>query len=356
MHIVIIDDSQMNVMMIRKMLSSLEDCSVEEFTAPLPALAWCTEHEPDLILLDYLMPDMDGLEFIQAFRKLPERSEIPIVMVTTSDVREVRYQALEFGATDFLNKPVDKIELLARTRNMLALRRSQKVLQGRAAWLADEVRKATDDLVRSEREAILRLSKAAEYRDPETGSHLLRMACYSRLIAERLGLEVEAVELIHSAAPMHDVGKVGIADSILLKPGRLTPDEFTIMKRHAEIGYDILKDSPSRLLQCAARIALSHHEKFDGGGYPNGLAGTDIPLEGRIIAVADVFDALTSERIYKRAWSVEDARNLLVSNRGSHFDPACVDAFLGAWDQVMAIRDQYIDQPDPMLSDSGPQH
>ena len=354
--ILIIDDSLMNVMMIKKMLASLDQCSTVEFTSSLEAISWCIEHEPDLILVDYIMPDLDGLEFIRAFRQIPERAEIPIVMVTTSDVREVRYQALEYGATDFLNKPVDKIELLARTRNMLALRQNQKSLRDRAAWLAQEVRKATAELVEREQEVILRLSRAAEFRDPETGFHLMRMAAYARLIAERLGLSQEMVDLIYSAAPMHDVGKVGIADSILLKPGRLTPDEFTIMKRHAEMGYEILKDSPSQLLQYAARIALTHHEKFDGGGYPRGLVGEQCPIEGRIIAVADVFDALTSERVYKNAWTMEKARNFLESNRNGHFDPACVDAFLAAWDQVIEIRSQYVDAPETENPLSGPQH
>ena len=344
--IVIIDDSPMNVLMMRKALSSF-DCSIAEFTVSPVALSWCANHEADLILVDFIMPEMDGLEFIRRFRQIPGREEVPVLMVTTSDVREVRYQALETGATDFLHKPLDKTELVARCRNMLTIRRSQKALADRAAWLAGEVRKATADVLHREREVILRLSKAAEFRDPETGSHLVRMASYSRLIAERLGLGGAACDLLHSAAPMHDVGKVGIADHILLKPGRLTPEEFTIMKRHAEIGHEILKGSPSALLQCAALIALTHHEKFDGSGYPRGLRGPDCPIEGRIIAVADVFDALTSERVYKRAWTVEQARDLLISSRGGHFDPDCVDAFLAVWDDAMEIRRRHADQEEP---------
>lgn len=341
--IVIIDDSHMNVLMMRKALSSACDCSIAEFTSSLQALSWCETHNADLVLVDYIMPELNGIDFIKQFRRIPGRADVPVLMVTSSDVRDVRYQALECGATDFLNKPLDKTELVARSRNMLMISQSRKVLVDRAAWLAGEVSKATSVVLQREREVILRLSKAAEFRDPETGSHLIRMASYTRLIAERLGLDDATCELFFSAAPMHDVGKVGIADQILLKPGRLTPEEFVIMKRHAEIGYEILKNSPSALLQCAASIALSHHEKFDGSGYPQGIKGLACPIEGRIIAVADVFDALTSERVYKKAWSVEEGRAFLLSNCNSHFDPACVDAFIRAWDDAMDIRRLHMD-------------
>lgn len=199
-----------------------------------------------------------------------------------------------------------------------------------AAWLAEAVDKATAEVREREREIIVRLVRAAEFRDPETGSHIQRMAAYSRLIAERLGLPLAEQEIILAAAPMHDVGKLGTPDHILLKPGKLTPEEFEIMKEHARKGYEILADSNSRMLQVAAIIALSHHEKFDGSGYPGGLRGEDIPLYGRIVAVADVFDALTSARPYKPAWTLERAVEFMQDNRDKHFDPACLDAFLGA--------------------------
>ncbi|MEI6559425.1 MAG: HD domain-containing phosphohydrolase [Rhodospirillaceae bacterium] len=323
--------------------SSSFDCRIVEFTESPAALSRCEAHDADLVLVDYIMPDLDGIEFVGRFRQLPGREHVPVVMVTSSDVREVRYRALGCGATDFLNKPLDKTELVARCRNMLTIRRSQLLLLDRAAWLAAEVQKATLEVLEREREVILRLSKAAEFRDPETGSHLVRMACYTRLIAVRLGLGMEMCDLLYSAAPMHDVGKVGIADHILLKPGRLTADEFAIMKRHAEIGHEILKGSPSALLRCAALIALTHHEKFNGSGYPRGLMAEECPIEGRIIAVADVFDALTSERVYKRAWPPDAARDFLIAHRGSHFDPACVDAFIGSWDEAMEVRRRHAD-------------
>jgi putative two-component system response regulator len=256
----------------------------------------------------------------------------------------VRYRALRLGAIDFLNKPLDGPEFLARVKNMLDLRASQKLVAARAEWLASEVEKATREILARERETLFCLGRAAEYRDPETGAHILRMAHYSRLIAERLGLSTDEQQLILSAAPMHDIGKLGTPDNILLKPGRLTPEEFEIMKQHAVIGYRILKDSSSRVLQAGAEIAHTHHEKFDGSGYPNGLRGEAIPLHGRIVAVADVFDALTSERPYKKAWEVERALEFLREGSGTHFDPRCVDAFVRDFDEVLAIRARYQDE------------
>jgi len=292
------------------------------------------------------MPGMDGLEFITRFRAIPGHKEIPLVMVTADIESDIRNRALELGAHDFLTKPVDKTELTARVRNLLSLRLSQVQLANRAQWLAQEVKKATVEILAREKEAILRLSRAAEYRDPETGAHILRMSHYTRLIARNLGLPEGEQELLLEAAPMHDIGKVGTPDHILLKPGRLTDDEMVIMKQHAEIGYSILKDSVSPLLRTAATVAWTHHEKFDGSGYPRGLSGQDIPLYGRIVAVADVFDALTSQRPYKPAWELDRAIALLQEGRGSHFDPACVDAFLQDMEAVLSIKNRYRDEDD----------
>jgi HD-GYP domain-containing protein (c-di-GMP phosphodiesterase class II)/tetratricopeptide (TPR) repeat protein len=227
---------------------------------------------------------------------------------------------------------------------MVALEDARSKLADRAEWLAGEVAKATQEVLARERETVVRLSKAAEYRDPETGAHILRMAHYSELIARGLGLPDADRQLLLEAAPMHDIGKVGITDSILLKPGRLTPEEFEVMKQHAQIGHEILKDSSSLVLQTGAAIALGHHEKFDGSGYPQGLAGEAIPIFSRIVAVADVFDALTSERPYKKAWSLEQAAEHLRTHSGAHFDPRCVDCFFARWDEVLAIRQRFKDE------------
>lgn len=341
--ILAVDDNPTNLRVIEAMLTQVPGAESVGLDDPLLALDWCRENAPDLILLDYMMPALDGLEFMRRLRMQGQGGEleIPVIMVTADNERTVRYQALELGARDFLNKPLDRAEFVARVRNQLTLIDARKKLADRAAWLAGEVAKATALILEREREAVLRLSRAAEFRDPETGAHLLRMSNYACLIAGRLGLSSAEQTLLLEAAPMHDIGKVGIPDVILLKPGRLDEAEFSVMQRHAEIGHQILAGSTSDLLQTAAEIAWTHHEKFDGSGYPRGLAGAAIPLYSRIVAVADVFDALTSERPYKRPWSLDDARCLLHEQGGRHFDPACVEAFFAAWDAVLEIHRRY---------------
>ncbi|MDQ5886984.1 MAG: response regulator [Neisseriaceae bacterium] len=343
MDVVIVDDNEINVTLLRHLVKAIEDTKAITFTDSAAGLQYCLENDPDLVVIDYMMPPPDGMAFIQAFRAHPGRKNTPLLMITANQDAEVRHRALTLGASDFLTKPVDKNEFRARATNMLLLRKSQKQLADRAAWLAEEVAKATNEVLVRERETIIRLSKAAEYRNPETGAHILRMANYSQVIARNLGLSEADQTLLLDAAPMHDIGKVGTPDHILLKPGRLDPEEMDIMRQHASIGYDILKGSPSPLLQKAAVIALTHHEKFDGSGYPNNLKAQDIPIDGRIVAVADVFDALTSERPYKKAWPVDDAVKFMHENSGSHFDPVCIEAFFRNWDEIMAIKNRFTD-------------
>ncbi len=233
---------------------------------------------PDLVIVDYMMPDLDGLAFISRFRKIPGRAELPVLMITANDDKDIRYEALQIGATDFLTKPVDRIEFSARVRNMLALRASQRRMANRNEELAEEVRKATEEIRQREQELLFRMSRAAEFRDPETGAHIQRMAHYSALIAGRLGLGAATEELLLQAAPMHDVGKIGIPDYILLKPGKLTPEEFEVMKTITPASVlELLQGSSSGILQAGAEIAMSHHEKFDGSGYPDGLSRRSDP-------------------------------------------------------------------------------
>jgi response regulator RpfG family c-di-GMP phosphodiesterase len=343
MKVVIVDDTQINVTLMQALVNRINGCQPVCFTDSAAGLDWCCTHDPDLVIVDYMMPAPDGIEFIQRFRAAPDKAEVPVLMVTADHEKEVRYRALETGANDFLTKPIDRIEFTSRVKNMLAIRKSHLVLADRAAWLAEEVRKATAEIRERERDAVFRLARAAEFRDPETGAHIQRMAHYSRLIAARLGLDEGQQELILEAAPMHDVGKLGTPDLILLKPGKLTPEEFAVMKQHATIGWEILRDSAAPTLQIAAEIAYTHHEKFDGSGYPRGLAGEQIPLFGRIVAIADVFDALTSARPYKQAWEFDKAWEFVAAGRGSHFDPVCVDAFLGCREAVIAVRAQFRD-------------
>ncbi|AGA90467.1 response regulator containing a CheY-like receiver domain and an HD-GYP domain [Thioflavicoccus mobilis 8321] len=337
--VVIVDDQSTGRRILEQLVRDLDsNLEVAAFADGPAALECIKARTPDLILTDYVMPEMDGIAFIRCVRGIPACDDVPLVVVTIVDNKQVRYQALDAGATDFLNRPIDEHECRARCRNLLTLRNQQKLIQDRAALLEEQVNEATRAIKARERETLLRLAKAGEYRDEGTGDHVLRIARYCRLMAYSLGLPAVRCEHIELAAPMHDIGKVGIPDQILLKPTRLTREEFAIIQRHTEIGYEILKDSPSLYLQLGATIALCHHERFDGRGYPRGLAGEAIPLEARIVAVADVFDALTTVRPYKRAWAVSEAVQYIRSLSGNHLDPACVGAFLDCLDLIESVH------------------
>jgi len=342
--ILIIDDQFTSRKILEELISSLGDeILVKPFAEPLKALEYVQVHEPDLVLADFKMPRMNGVEFTKRFRELYK--DIPLIVITGVEDKQVLYDALDAGATDFLSKPVDHRECRTRCNNLLRLRQQHQIIKGRAKWLESKFTEAVVDVRRREHETLMRLAKAGEYRDEETGNHIIRMAKYSRLIANGLGLGAEECEVIEYAAPMHDIGKIGITDTILLKPGRLTPEEITVMQQHTVIGYEILRDSPSKYLQTGALVALGHHERFDGSGYPHGLARDAIPLPARIVAVADVFDALTSERPYKKAWSIQDALNYLAAEKGKHFDPACIEAFHAQFDKILSVRQKFLDLP-----------
>jgi two-component system response regulator RpfG len=259
----------------------------------------------------------------------------------------VRYAALDAGITDFLTKPVDARECLARCRNLLTLRRQQLALEDRRRLLEHMVEDATREVREREKETLLRLARAGEFRDEETGYHLIRMARYSRLIANALGLDRDEAETVELAAPLHDIGKIGIPDQILLKPAKLDAAEWQVMQRHPVIGHEILKGSASKYVRMGALIALGHHEKYDGSGYPNGLVGDHIPLCARIVAVADVYDALTSVRPYKSAWSSDEALEFVASQAGRHLDPRLVEAFAGLKKEVLQIQNEWRDPPQP---------
>lgn len=353
MQILVIDDVALNLKLMEHLIRRLPDCSSVLFDSSAEALDWSAANDPDLVIVDYMMPTPDGLEFAARFRELPGKAETPILMVTANTEPEIRYQALEAGINDFLNKPIDRTELLSRARNMLRLRDAQKQLQGRAAWLESEVRAATAEIAARELETIVRLARAAEFRDPETGAHIQRMAHFSQLVGRRIGLSERQQEILLLAAPLHDVGKLGTPDRILLKPGKLTPEEWEVMKQHASIGHEILRESASPVIQAGAEIAWSHHEKFDGTGYPRGLSGEDIPLFGRIVAIADVFDALTSIRPYKRPWSVDEASAYMREQSGRHFDPALIDTFFEVLPDVIDVMARFRDDEESSLDDPG---
>jgi two-component system, response regulator RpfG len=340
--VLIIDDQSTGRVVLEKIVSSVDPIvQTQTFADPLVAIEWAKTRPVDLILTDYKMPQLDGIQTIKRFRQISSCIDVPIVVVTVIEDLNVRYKALEAGATDFLTKPVDQHECRARCRNLLTLRRQQIVIKDRAKLLEHQVAEAVREVRLREVETLFRLAKVGEYRDREAGNHVIRMAKYSRHIAEALKMSDEDCEAVELAAPLHDIGKIGVPDHILSKPAALDRQERSIMMTHPEIGHAILKDSPSKYLRMGAVIALAHHEKFDGNGYPHGLREEDIPLPARIVAVADVFDALISVRPYKAAWSVDDAINHLHEQRGLHFDPRCVDAFVARMDKVLAICNRF---------------
>jgi two-component system response regulator RpfG len=344
--VMVVDDQSTGRAILEQVVRSLDErVTVEGFARPVDAVVWATRNISDLVLVDYMMPDMDGIEFVKRLRALPGYEHVPIVMVTVHDDRRVRYAALDAGITDFLTKPVDARECLARCRNLLTLRRQQLALEDRRRLLEHMVEDATREVREREKETLLRLARAGEFRDEETGYHLIRMSRYSRLIANSLGLGHDEAETIELAAPLHDIGKIGIPDHILLKPAKLDEPELEVMRRHPVIGHEILKGSASKYVRMGALVALGHHEKYDGSGYPNGLVGDHIPLCARIVTIADVYDALTSVRPYKSAWASERAFEYIAAQSGRHFDPRFAEAFAGMKKEVQQIQNEWRDMP-----------
>ena len=337
--IVIVDDQPTSVKIMSRLVDKLPlETQVNGFTDPAVALEWSKQNACDLLILDLRMPVMSGVEFVRWFRKLPGCDDVPVVIVSVAEDLQSRYSALAAGATDFLTKPLDHVEFQARCRNLLSLREHQRQSKDRARWLEKRVAAAVEEVALRERDTLLHLAKASAYRDPYTGRHVQRMAKYSRIIAERLGLAEDFCHTLEFAAPLHDIGKIGVPDHILRKAGPLTETERSVMNTHVTIGNNILVNSPSKYLQMGATIALNHHERFDGDGYPKGLSGEQIPLEARIAALADVYDALTSARPYKPAWPLQKTLEHIKAGVGRHFDPRCVKAFFGALDAVLHVQ------------------
>jgi len=357
--ILLIDDNQENLLLLQRMLKSLSKTgSVDTicFTEPQAALTWCGSHEPDICVVDYNMPGMDGICFITEVRKLPGFKGIPLVMITGTSDGQVRQRALTSGATDFLTRPVDPTEFKTRLDNLLSLRMSLVNPLHKVERLAHDMELlARQTLEREHEQIIFKLSQLSLWRDEETGNHMHRVAHISRLIAQELGYDDQFCDMIYLAAPMHDIGKVGIPDKILLKPGKLTADEWEVMKTHTTIGFEVLKDSSSPLLRMGAEIAHSHHEKYSGHGYPQGLAGEKIPIVGRIVAVADELDALLSVRPYKKAWNPNDVLEQMRRERGKHFDPDCIDVMLRRIDAILAIQSKFADVSAPAVAQLYPQ-
>ena len=363
--VMIIDDEAVNIDIVQ---AYLEDEGFTKFlttTESTTAMPMIRKKRPDLVLLDIKMPRISGLEILESMRQEPEVAQIPVIILTASNDPKVKLAALRLGASDFLSKPVDPSELMLRLENVIAVKAYQDHLAEYSERLEKQVQLRTRELVRSRQEAIHCLARAGEYRDDDTGHHVTRVGQYSALIASELGFPKSAIELIEQAAQLHDVGKIGIPDSILHKPGKLEPHEFELiqehcgigrriinplsheesirLKSHTSVGMQIMGSTSSPVLKLAAVIAASHHEKWDGSGYPKGLSGNAIPIEGRIVAVADVFDALSSARPYKKAFPLEQCLQILQEGREKHFDPRVLDAFMNRIDDVIVIREQYED-------------
>lgn len=324
--LLLVDDEPANLQILRHILQ--EDYRLLFARNGEKALQLAADESPNLILLDVMMPDVTGLEVCRRLKATPATARIPVIFVTTLSDPQDESGGFEAGAVDYIAKPVSAPIVKARVRTHLSLVR-------------------VDELYASRLQIIQRLGRAAEYKDNETGLHVVRMSHYSAILARAAGLGDRLADDILHAAPMHDVGKLGIPDAVLRKPGPLTPEEWEVMRQHVRIGHEIIGDHDSPLLQMAARIALSHHEKWDGGGYPQGLKGEAIPIEARIVAIADVFDALTSVRPYKAAWEIDKAVRLLVDEKGRHFDPALVDAFIASLPAICAIKERFAEAPSP---------
>lgn len=350
----------------RSLLSNRGSWAMSFVDSPLEAWQRVSTQPIDLVVSDLSMPGMDGLELLGRMQKQQNTCDIPFIIVTGRGEQGLRGQALDLGATDLLEKPVDSAQLVARIRNALRLKECQDKLKTQNEQLEQRVLERTAELEASRLEVIRRLAKAAEFRDEETGNHVIRVGLYSRLIAEAMGFDAAFIEALALAAPLHDIGKIGIPDSILLKPGKLTDEERRVMQGHCVIGARILLQEPEAAraskepdqawfeevtsprdrsaLSVAAAIALTHHEKWNGTGYPRGLSGEAIPIEGRIVALSDVFDALLSHRPYKRAFSEEETLAILAKDAGTHFDPGVHAQFLKIIDRIRGVRETFADR------------
>lgn len=364
--IVVIDDEPVNTKVVQRLLQIEGYENFVSASDSREGLDLLRGESPDLVLLDLMMPHISGLEILAALRADINTLHTPVIVLTASTDRDTRIEALSMGANDFLNKPIDPSELVPRVANLLALKRQQDCLEDYSRQLELAVRERTAELEASRRDILHCLARAAEFRDDDTGHHVLRVGRYARLLADALGYDEAYLDLIEQAAQLHDVGKIGIGDDILKKPGRLTEDEFECMQRHsslgkrvlqrmspqeeialrhhADIGAKVLGVSNSPVLDMATRIALTHHEWWNGRGYPLGLEGEDIPIEGRITAVADVFDALSTRRCYKEAFPISKCFEIMETERGTHFDPALLDAFFTRRAEILEVQMRYADE------------
>jgi len=339
--ILIVDDNETNIENLMTLLENKYDllAAIDGESA----IELLEEEKVDLILLDIMMPGIDGFETCKRIKNNPDLKNIPIIFITAKTDEDSIEKAYEVGGVDYITKPFRTREVLSRISTHLALSEQNHILEEKVKEKTQELQDLNNELELTQKEIIFTMGTIGEMRSKETGNHVKRVALYSEVLARAYGLPEEEVKMLKEASPMHDIGKVAIADAILNKPARFTPEEFEIMKHHAEYGYEMLRHSKRALLQTAAIVAYEHHEKWDGTGYPRGLAGEDIHIYGRITAVADVFDALGSDRVYKKAWEDDKIFELFKEEKGKHFDPKLVDVFFENLDEILAIRDRLKD-------------
>ncbi|RLD12091.1 two-component system response regulator [candidate division KSB1 bacterium] len=331
--LLVVDDSPENLNFLTQILQ--DNYQIKIATNGLKALEIAnTSPPPDLILLDIIMPGIDGYEVCHKLKSNPKTADIPVIFITARDEMVDEALGFKLGAVDYITKPFSPYILKARIKTHITLHHQNKVLE-------QKVKERTQEVYETRLKIIQKLGIAAEYRDHETGAHIMRMSHFCKIIADEYGFSREKSDLLFQTAPMHDIGKIGIPDHILLKKGRLTFDEFKIMQQHTVIGAKILGDHDSDLLQEAKTIALSHHEKWDGSGYPNQLIGEQIPIEARIVGIADVFDALISRRPYKRPWTVDESLEFIEANKGKLFDPELATIFRLNRNKTQAVLDKF---------------
>jgi response regulator RpfG family c-di-GMP phosphodiesterase len=340
LNILVIDDTEVNTILLEEVCKE-EGHNVTSFLNPIEAYESVNENNYDVAFIDYMMPQMDGITLIKKIKD--KNPNIICIMVTAANKTDVKLEALEAGASEFLSKPIDIPEIIVRLKNTSKFIEADKLVKNYNKELESDIKKATTKLIDSQYETLAVLSNVAEYRDEDTHNHTKRVSLYSKLIAKHAGLDEETQDILFYASPLHDIGKIGIKDGILLKPGKLTDEEFLEMRTHAKIGYDMLNGFDNKYLKAGAVIALTHHEKFDGSGYPNRLKGDEIDVLGQIVAIADVFDALTSKRPYKEPWPVEKAFKLLEDESGKHFNPFFIQIFLNMKEEVLKIHQNYSD-------------
>ncbi|MEZ5940690.1 MAG: response regulator [Planctomycetaceae bacterium] len=364
--IFVVDDEEHAIDAVAECLSDAGYANLQATVDSTDAVNLIREHRPDLVLLDIMMPEVSGIDILHVMSLDPELQHVPVIVLNSTSDREVRHICLELGVSDFVTKPIDPTELLPRVRNVLLNKLYCDQLAKHSESLEEQVRRRTAELAASRQEVVHCLARAGEYRDDDTGHHVYRVGKYVGIIARELGFSEQRVELLELAAQLHDIGKIGIPDAILHRPGKLAPEEYEVMKSHCAIALDIIQPLPAKesnilrshsrigasllhvpsspLLMLAARIAQTHHERWDGTGYPLGLKGDDIPIEGRMTAVADVYDALSSKRPYKPAFPREQCFEILEDGRGTHFDPKVLDAFFARSQDIVQVQIDYMDR------------